>query len=303
MIDIRKEQSVLTNFITDKSKSIVSPTQIIYQSGIGLHSGKPVQCSITPMPWKYGSNMFIFDGEGLIHNKIRITPFSVVDTTLCTVVGLDQKNQNYRVSTIEHLMAALWAYDIRSCYIYASSSEIPILDGSSRPWIYLLEKSFEVAKHTKEKSIIIKDTIRVELGDSFLEVSPYDGFYTDITIDFPYKSIGRASYSSKITPSHFIKDISHARTFVHKKDALYLRMNGMALGGSMDNAIVVDDETILNPEGLITKNEFVKHKVLDLIGDLWTLGTPIWGKITGYKPGHKINNMMARAIYDAYLKD
>lgn len=273
--------------------------QRIDVSGIGLHSGKLTEISLiiaNQLSRDDSLGIMVFSNNG--RNHIDINPFNVIDTKLCTVIG----NKVVSVSTIEHMMAAFWAYGLTNVLMTGMNiKEIPILDGSAKPWCDKLSKYFNIIEYNSNNSIIIDRKIRVQQGDSYLEVEPYDSFYVDITIDFPYKSIGKQRYSSILTPDIFVRDLSFCRTFVHKNDAMYLKMNGMALGGSLDNAIVVDDSSVLNPEGLRVRDEFVKHKVLDLVGDLWTIGKPIMGKITGYKPGHAINNLLARKIWDEYV--
>lgn len=282
-------------------------------TGVGLHSGKPSKVIVSRFTNGDNTKPGLYLTDGLYYKSYftpgtanRITPRSVIDTTLSTEVEINHgglwPHTLKKVSTVEHLMAALWAYKISSANLYVYGNEIPILDGSSLPWCKLLHLSSVKYTDKQIDPIIIMDTIRIEHGDSFLEIAPYNGFKVDITIDFPYKSIGRRRYISELTPSIFKEELACCRTFVHVDDVVQLKMMGKALGGSFDNAIVVDDKKVLNPDGLRTKDEFVKHKVLDLIGDLWTLGRPIQGMITGYKPGHKINNMLARRLYSAYVK-
>lgn len=271
-------------------------------SGIGLHSGKTSYVRLnnatpTVRSLSLGSGIYFSKNDDIIG---KVTPKKVVDTSLSTNIVINEL-ENSSINTIEHLMAALWAYNITSIRININNNdEIPILDGSSKPWCELIHKATTKSLYKEIPPIIITDTIRVEHGDSFLEVLPYDGFSADITIDFPYKSIGRQRYVSELTPTVFKDELSFCRTFVHINDVTQLKMMGKALGGSFDNAIVVNDNKVLNPDGLRVKNEFVKHKVLDMVGDLWTLGRPIKGKITGYKPGHTINNLLARKLHKLY---
>jgi len=286
-------------------------------SGIGLHSGRKVDLlldrakreipvfnltnqNVTKLPsrnvfWD-ASNSFDY-----AHYHINITPERVSDTMLSTTVTSQQKNGTvFSVSTIEHLMAALWAFKLTDVNMSVTDVEIPIFDGSSKKWCEELANTGMEYLEIDVPPIIIYDKIRVEDGDSFLEVTPHADFCVDITIDFPFKSIGRQRYKSIVNSAIFKDELSFCRTFVHLNDVVQLKMIGKALGGSLDNAIVVDDNKILNERGLRVKDEFVKHKVLDLIGDLWTLGRPIQGKITGYKPSHKINNLLARKLYTRY---
>lgn len=280
-------------------------------SGIGLHSGK--QFSVNMLPSIYAVNTIngicISSNKSELYNNnyVRMSPNHVVDTTLSTCIEFNSPYNKSRIDTIEHLMAALWAYKISSINIIVSGKddvtsavEVPILDGSSKPWCDLFKKTTIMYNGETVKPIIIRDVIRIENGDSFLEVSPHNEFAVDITIDFPYQSIGRQRYVSEVTSAIFNDELSFCRTFVHASEAMQLKSIGKALGGSFYNAIVVDDHKVLNENGLRVKDEFVKHKVLDLIGDMWTLNRPIVGKITGYKPGHKINNMLARKLAELY---
>lgn len=271
--------------------SLVAGNKKIAISGIGLHSGNEVTLNLTS-----ALKHMTFRNSNFI-NKIRVSPSRVVETTLSTVVGVELST----VSTIEHLMAALWAYNISRFHCEVSDSEIPILDGSSKTWVDLLGRPNSIKlRATPASPIIIDQDIEVTEGNSYIKISPADSFYADVTIDFPYPSIGVQRYTSILTPEIFKKELAFCRTFVHIKEVEYLRSIGKALGGSLDNAIVVDNTKVINPGGLRTHNEMVKHKVLDMIGDLWTLGRPIQGKITAYKPGHKINNLLARRIAELY---
>lgn len=283
-------------------------------SGIGLHSGK--QFSVKLLASMYAANatmdgIYISSNKSELYNYnnnyVGLSPNYVVDTTLSTCVEFDKPYNKSRIDTIEHLMAALWAYKISSVNVIVfgkddvtSTVEVPILDGSSKPWCDHLQKATIMYNGKTVQPIIIHDVIRIENGDSFLEVSPHNGFAVDITIDFSYKSIGRQRYISEVNSAVFKDELSFCRTFVHASEAMQLKLVGKALGGSFDNAIVVDDHKVLNESGLRVNDEFVKHKVLDLIGDMWTLNRPIVGKITGHKPGHKINNMLARKLAELY---
>ena len=280
--------------------------------GTGLHSGKN-----TKIKFLLGSNenpsvRFMTDNDTGFPTTIqKISPFIVSDTTLSTDIEICDKNfQRHTISTIEHMMAALWATEISTLDIYVYGNEIPIFDGSSKTWIDYFSRAPLQAINHYCSPIIIEEPITVTHGDSVLEIHPHHKFSADITIDFPYKSIGCQNYKGDLTPDIFKRFLSFCRTFVHIDDVMHLKMMGKALGGSYENAIVVDDTKVLNPNGLRVNDEFVRHKVLDLIGDLWTLGRPIQGKIIGYKPGHTINNMLARKIFnmckekeDKLLKD
>lgn len=292
------------------SRTIASEISV---SGIGLHSGKinQVQISFGRVFNPLLSGIFFANNKPSLYNYNNnyapLSPSDITDTAFSTCIKFDKNNNKSKINTIEHLMAALWAFKITALEIKVTNDsddsddvEIPILDGSSKIWCDHFSRAKLQYYNTEVTPIIIHDRISVEYKDSFLEIIPYDGFFVDITIDFPYKSIGQQRYISDVTPSIFKDELSFCRTFVHVDDATKLKMRGKALGGSFDNAIVVNETKVLNEEGLRVKDEFVKHKVLDLIGDLWTLGRPIQGKIVGYKPGHTINNMLARQLEKEY---
>lgn len=290
-----------------KNQMIITDTNSL--SGVGLHSGKESRIAAFLDSKIYESvyfNKIVFSPSELNGDFVEIHPMDVVDTSYSTVMGMFGKKHDNRVATIEHLMAALWAFNIQKGFIIHTEEEIPIMDGSARPFVEYLYHTLKrtANKPTTNPAYRVKETILVQHGDSYLSIEPADRFSVDITIDFPYPSIGVQNYSElNLTPQKFISEISHCRTFAHLNEITHLKMAGKALGGSFDNAIVVDDTRVLNPTGLRDPREFVKHKTLDLIGDLFTLGVPLIGHITGYKPGHKINNMLARAIYRKIINE
>jgi UDP-3-O-[3-hydroxymyristoyl] N-acetylglucosamine deacetylase len=277
-------------------------------SGVGLHSGKESRVGVFLEKDVFERAFFskiVFTPLNNFGDFIEISPYEVGETVYSTDLIMAGSKRANRVSTVEHIMAALWALNIQKGFVAHTGEEIPIMDGSARPFIEYISG---VISHTQtmmrpRPAYAIKETISVQNGDSFLSISPSDKFSVDITIDFPYPSIGIQNYSEIITQAKFINEIAHCRTFAHLNEVTYLKMMGKALGGSFDNAIVVDDKKVLNPEGLRDPKEFVKHKTLDLIGDLYLLGRPLLGHITGYKPGHKINNLLAREIHRRVIEE
>lgn len=204
-----------------------------------------------------------------------------------------------RISTVEHLNAAMSALGLDNVIVEIDAPEIPIMDGSSSPFIYLLLDAGIEEQDAPKKFIRIKETVRVEEGDKWAELKPYDkGFKLNFTIDFKHPLISKnvCSYSMDFSAQNFIQQLSRARTFTFMKDVEYLQSIGLALGGSLDNAIVLDDYRILNENGLRFKDELVRHKMLDSIGDLYMCGYNILGELTAYKSGHGLNNKLLRAV-------
>ena len=265
-------------------------------SGIGVHSGKISSLIFHPADIDNGIK-FIRSDSKKQNNIINAHYTNVHKTTLGTsLINQDQ----VEISTIEHLMAALWALNIDNCIIESDNIEIPILDGSSEPFIFLLQAA-GIKEQTKKRSYLkILKTISVHDDkkkiNSTLEIDNND-FTIDFTIDFSNQVIGKDNYIFSQNNNSFIKDIARARTFGMLHEVEYLRKNNLALGGSLENAIVVDEDKILNSQGLRIKQEFVKHKILDSIGDLYLAGNPIIGKFTGYRSGHDLNNRLLREVF------
>lgn len=240
---------------------------------------------------------------GLVFRRVDLKPAVdipanaefVRDTRMCTCLINDD---NVRVSTVEHLLAALAAMGIDNLIIEVDSHEIPIMDGSSHPFVYLLQSAGIEEQNAAKKFIKIKQPVRVEDGDKWAELTPHQGFRIDFAIDFDHPAIANTvqQLSIDFSSNNFIKEISRARTFGFMKDIEMLRANNLALGGSFDNAVVLDEFRILNTEGLRYDDEFVKHKVLDAIGDLYMGGHTILGHLHAFKSGHALNNQLLRAV-------
>ncbi|GLR76879.1 UDP-3-O-acyl-N-acetylglucosamine deacetylase [Aliivibrio sifiae] len=266
---------------------------IVQMTGVGLHSGRKVTLTLRPA----ASN------TGVIYRRTDLNPpvdfpadpESVRDTMLCTALVNDE---GVRISTVEHLNAALAGMGIDNVVIEVDAPEIPIMDGSASPFVYLLQSAGIEELNTAKKFIRIKKPVRIEDGDKWAEIRPYNGFRLDFTIDFNHPAIESDDQRLvfDFSSQSFIKDISRARTFGFMRDIEYLQSQNLCLGGSFDCAIVLDDYRILNEDGLRFDNEFVTHKVLDAVGDLYMCGHSILGELSAYKSGHALNNQLLRAV-------
>lgn len=266
---------------------------IVQTTGVGLHSGRKVTLILRPA----------LANTGVIYRRTDLNPpvdfpadpESVRDTMLCTALVNDD---GVRISTVEHLNAALAGMGIDNVIIEVDAPEIPIMDGSACPFIYLLQSAGIETLNSPKRFVRIKKRVRVEDGDKWAELLPYNGFKLDFSIDFNHPAIETEQQSLVLEfSSHsFIKEISRARTFGFLRDIEQLQSRNLCLGGSFDCAIVLDDYRILNEEGLRYDNELVKHKVLDAIGDLYMCGHNIIGEMRAYKSGHALNNQLLRTL-------
>ena len=227
-------------------------------------------------------------------NEIKVSPDAVKDTKMCSAIGQDTS----RVATVEHLMSALSATGIDNIIIELNGSEVPIMDGSSIPFIYLLQTAKIKEQDAAKKFVLIKDVIEVKDKDKWARFEPYDGFKVDFTIDFPHPVFDASTNKVALDfyNESYITEISRARTFGFMQEVEYLRSNGLARGGSLDNAIVLDEYKIINTDGLRYNDEFVRHKILDAVGDLYMLGYSIIGNFKAYKSGHELNNKLLLAL-------
>ncbi|CRK85454.1 UDP-3-O-[3-hydroxymyristoyl] N-acetylglucosaminedeacetylase [Candidatus Providencia siddallii] len=267
----------------------------IKTTGVGLHTGKKTTMTLRPA---IANTKIVYRRIDLIPTVDFYTNAKLVkNTTLCT--SLSNKD-NVCISTVEHLNAALVGLGIDNIIIEINSSEIPIMDGSSSPFIFLLLNGGVKELNIDKKFLRIKETVRVEDEDKWAEIKPYNGFSLDFTIDFKHPAIkcDTQRYKLEFSSKSFINQISRARTFCFMRDIEYLQSKGLCLGGSFDCAVVIDDHKVLNKNGLRFKNEFVRHKILDAIGDLFVCGYNIIGSFTAYKSGHKLNNKLLQAIFD-----
>jgi len=267
--------------------------EMVKTTGVGLHSGNKVTLIIKPAPVHSGIILVRTDLEPAV--LIPATADQVRETTMCTALVNDD---GVRISTIEHLFAALAGLGIDNALIEVDAPEIPIMDGSASPWVFLLQSVGLQEQSAAKKYLRIKDTVRVEDGDKWAELKPFNGFRVDFAIDFNHPEIARSQQHvvMDFSTSAFVRDISRARTFGFMRDIEYLRANNLALGGSMDNAVVLDEYKVLNPDGLRYEDEFVKHKILDAFGDLYVAGHAIVGEFCAFKTGHALNNQLVRAL-------
>ena len=264
----------------------------ISATGFGLHNGEKVTLTLRPAAVDTG---IVFKRVDLPQpNEILATPSAVHDTRMCSALEAN----GVRVATVEHIMSALAGLGVDNVYIDIDAAEIPIMDGSSGPFVFLLQEAGLLEQAAAKKFIRVKKIVEVVEGDKWVRFEPYHGFKVDFTIDFNHPVFEQSGNNVKIdfAVDSYIKEISRARTFGFMHEVEYLRSNGLARGGSLDNAIVLDEYRVLNTDGLRYDDEFVKHKALDAIGDLYMLGHPILGAFQAYKSGHALNNKLLRAL-------
>ena len=265
---------------------------VIRAMGVGLHTGKKVYLTLRSAPVDSGIRFRRIDLDEPV--EILAHPEKVGDTNLSTTLV----ENGVRISTVEHLLSAIAGLGIDNAYIDLSADEVPIMDGSAGPFVFLIQSAGIVEQNAPKKFIRIKKKIRVEDGDKWVEFRPFNGFKVSFQIDFnhPLFTHQKQTCDINFSTTSFVKEVSRARTFGFQKDIEYLRSNNLALGGSQDNAIVLDDYRVLNEDGLRYDNEFVKHKILDSIGDLYLLGHSLIGAFSGYKSGHALNNRLLLSL-------
>lgn len=269
--------------------------QSVEVDGIGLHSGNRVSLKLLPGEVNTGIVFRRVDLTPVV--EVSLNPHYVRETTLCT--GLVNED-GVRIQTIEHLMAAIASFGIDNLVIELNSPEVPIMDGSSVAFVLLLEETGLVTQSDTKKFIRILKKVRVEDGDKYAELTPSENnqFNLDFTVDFNHPAIPKehSHYNMDLSTRNFVEQLSRARTFGFLKDIEYLQKMGLCLGGSLSNAIVLDDKRIINEEGLRFNNEFVRHKMLDSIGDLYLCNHNLIGNYKAYKSGHHLNNQLVRKL-------
>jgi UDP-3-O-[3-hydroxymyristoyl] N-acetylglucosamine deacetylase len=259
-------------------------------SSIGLHTGRKVKMKIKPAEVDAG---IIFRRRDLPDTpEIHANFNSVCDTTLATSIGTN----GTRVATVEHILSAFCGMGVDNAIVELDSFEVPIMDGSALPFVNLLKEVGTHAQDKPKRMLVIKKPVLVNEGDASASFLPADEFKITYDIDFNHNVIGKQSYSMNFSDETYEQDICSARTFGFLKEVEYLQARGLGLGGSLENAIVLDDEKIINKEGLRSPDEFVKHKILDSIGDLFLLGMPIIGHFVAYKSGHRLNNVLLKEL-------
>ena len=264
----------------------------IKATGVGLHSGEKVYLTLRPAPINTGIIFRRVDLETPMEIPARAE--YVGDTTLSTTLIKD----GVRISTVEHLLSAMAGMGIDNAYIDLSASEVPIMDGSAGPFVFLLQSAGIVEQSAAKRFIRIKRNVVVEEGDKWVRFEPYEGFKVSFIIDFEHPAIQGRSQCAEMdfSSTSFVREVSRARTFGFMNQIEQLRANNLALGGSLNNAIVMDEYRILNEDGLRYEDEFVKHKILDAIGDLYLLGSSLIGAFSGHKAGHALNNKILREL-------
>lgn len=269
-----------------------TPNKVIQASGVGLHSGEKVLLTLHPAPINTGIIFRRTDLDPVV--EIKASYESVYDTMLCTSL----QHEGTKVATVEHLLSALAGLGIDNAYIDINAPEIPIMDGSAAPFVFLIQSAGIREQSAKKRYIRILKPVRVEDNDKYIQFLPYDGYKISFKIDFDHPVFNSKPQTAifDFSATSYIKQISRARTFGFLSDYEKLRQAGLVNGGSLDNAIVVDDYRVMNEDGLRFEDEFVKHKVLDAIGDLYLLGSSLIGAVEGYKSGHELNNKLVKAL-------
>lgn len=265
---------------------------VIRATGVGLHTGKKILLTLCPAPANTGIIFRRVDQKPAV--EIPARPENVGDTRLSTTLVRD----GIRISTVEHLLSALAGFGIDNAYVELSSDEVPIMDGSAGPFVFLIQSAGVMEQNASKQFIRIKREVRVEDGDKWAVFEPFNGFKVGFTIEFDHPVFNEGNCQAEIdfSTTSFVKEVSRARTFGFMRDVELLREKNLALGGSLDNAVVVDDYRILNTDGLRYEDECVKHKILDAIGDLYLLGHSLIGSFTGFKSGHELNNRLLREL-------
>ena len=267
---------------------------VISATGIGVHTGEKVYMTLRPAAADTGIVFRRTDLPQVV--EIKADPYAVGDTRLASCLVKDGAS----VGTVEHLMSALAGLGIDNAYVDLSAAEVPIMDGSAGPFVFLLQSAGLEEQNAAKRFIRILKTVEVRHGDKWVKLEPFNGFKLDLGIEFnhPVFDRSRQTVSFDFSSTSYIKEVSRARTFGFMQDVEAMRSQGLAMGGSLDNAIVMDEYRILNSDGLRYDDEFVKHKALDAIGDLYLLGHPIIGAFSGFKSGHALNNQLLRALLE-----
>jgi UDP-3-O-[3-hydroxymyristoyl] N-acetylglucosamine deacetylase len=265
---------------------------VIRATGVGLHSGEMVYLTLRPAAPNTGIIFRRVDLDPVV--EIQAKAENVGETALSTTLV----EHGERVSTVEHLLSAFAGLGIDNAYIDLNAPEVPIMDGSAGPFVFLVQSAGIEEQNVAKQFIRIKKPVTLEDGDKWARFEPFDGFKVSFTIDFEHPAFSGRPQKVDVdfSSTSFVREVSRARTFGFMKDIEKLRENNLALGGSMDNAIVVDDYRVLNEDGLRYEDEFVRHKVLDAIGDLYLLGHSLIGAFSGYKSGHEVNNKLLRKL-------
>ena len=264
----------------------------IRATGIGLHSGEKVYMTLRPAP----------ANTGVVFRRLDLPePVDVPATALNvteTMLGTTLEHDGAKVATVEHLLSAMAGLGIDNAFVDLTAAEVPIMDGSAAPFVFLLQSAGIEIQNAPKKFIRVVDRVEVAEGDKWVRLEPYDGFRVNVEIDFDHPALRkhRQAMSMDFSTTAFLKEISRARTFGFLRDLEVLRTRDRTLGGSLDNAIVMDEYRVINEDGLRFRDEFVRHKVLDALGDLYLLGSCLIGEFSGFKSGHRLNNLVLRQL-------
>ena len=261
-------------------------------SGVGLHTGRKVRITLRPAAIDTGIVFRRVDLASPVDIPARADAVGETRLSSCLVRG------EAKVYTVEHLMSALGGLGVDNAYVDLDGPEVPIMDGSAAPFVLLLQQAGLVEQAAAKKFLRIKRTVQVDDGDKWARFEPYEGYRLSFSIDFKHPVIDRSTQSVSVdfAETSYLKEIGRARTFGFMHDIENLRENGLALGGGLDNAVVLDEFRVLNAEGLRFADEFIRHKLLDAVGDLYLLGRPLLGAFSAHKSGHALNNKLARAL-------
>ena len=285
---MRRGMSV-TNFLQQRTLN-----NSIRATGVGLHTGEKVYVTLRPAPVDTGIVFIRSDLPAAV--ELKAHALNVGSTTMATSLT----DGEHEISTVEHLMSAFAGLGIDNAYVEVSAPELPIMDGSAAPFVFLLQSAGIAEQGAPKKFVRILEPVRIEQGDVLAELAPFDGFQLNYTLKYDHPVFKKHEHSVCLdfSSTAYVKEVSRARTFGFLADYEKLRSMNLAKGGSLDNAVVVDDYRILNEEGLRLEDEFVKHKILDAIGDLYLLGHSLIGRFTGHKSGHGPNNQLLRKLLE-----
>ena len=265
---------------------------VVKATGVGLHSGVKVSLVLRPAQ----------PNTGVVFRRVDLTPpvdlkadpFGVGDTRLASCLEQD----GVKVATVEHLMSALAGLGIDNIYVDVDAAELPIMDGSAAPFVFLLQSAGIEEQNAAKKFLRVKKVVEIKDGDKWARLSPYDGFSLEFSIVFNHPAVNRSATHARVdfADQSYLREVARARTFGFMQDVETLRDQGLALGGSLENAIVMDEYRVLNSDGLRYADEFVKHKILDAVGDLYLAGHPLLGAFSAHKSGHALNNLLLREL-------
>ncbi|MEL6543450.1 MAG: UDP-3-O-acyl-N-acetylglucosamine deacetylase [Myxococcota bacterium] len=262
--------------------------------GVGVHCGKPITLELLPASEDHGITFHRTDLPG--HAELKADVSSVVDTTLATTIAAGVNGSRASVSTIEHLMAAFRGCGIDNVRVYLDGPEVPILDGSSKLFVEMIRRAGVETQRKTKRFLVVRKDVRLVDGEKEARIAPGAGLKITCSVDFDHPLIPSTPFTYDLAERTFERDIAPARTFGFLKDVEALRARGLARGGSLDNAVVIDEYKVLNPDGLRFPDEFVRHKILDTIGDLSLFGMPVIGRVHMKRPGHHLNTELVKAV-------